>query len=530
MRIPFDSLCLAAITHELQSLVGTKLQRVNQIDPSTIVLGLYRGSGEAYLLLSCDPEFARAHFVTRRPPTDPEPLLFRTTLRQKLDNAIVARIEQVGFDRILHIEFRTAEESLLLVCELMGKHSNLILVGENGKITAVAKPVGATKSSRIVLVGREYVLPPLPVTASVLNAKPGEELKGKQGASPFLLKLVEGMGPGAIETIKSTVRSGDFHPVFSPSNGAYPLSVAPLGLPELPRASLSIALEQHFALAVPEKKAESLKASLLGQLKRVRLARETAIADLVQVQDTAKRAAELQLKGELLLAYGRTLAEGASVLEAEDYEGRPLRIPLDPEKTYMENADAFFDKAKRAKSRRSVVEDQLSRQQASLAEIELTISKVEDATDLASLEELQAMAKDRKWLHIQTSAIKEERPFGGHRIRELMGPGGASVLYGENAESNDYLTLRIAKPDDYWLHIRGSVSAHVVIRTNKHPEKVGRELLEFAAKIAVAHSPSKHSGFVPVDYTLKKYVRKPRSAPMGTALYTHEKTLHVEKS
>ena len=102
------------------------------------------------------------------------------------------------------------------------------------------------------------------------------------------------------------------------------------------------------------------------------------------------------------------------------------------------------------------------------------------------------------------------------------------MLFGENAESNDYLTLRVAKPDDYWLHVRGSVSAHVVIRTDRHPEKIGKELLVFAAKVAVQNSPSKHSGFVPVDYTLRKYVRKPRGASAGTALYTHEKTLHVE--
>ena len=110
----------------------------------------------------------------------------------------------------------------------------------------------------------------------------------------------------------------------------------------------------------------------------------------------------------------------------------------------------------------------------------------------------------------------------------LMAPGGLTVLYGENAESNDYLTLRVAKPSDWWLHVRGHVSAHVVIQTRNQPEKVSKEALMFAAKVAVQHSSLKHSGYVPVDYTLKKYVRKPRGGPKGTALYTHEKTLHVE--
>ena len=102
------------------------------------------------------------------------------------------------------------------------------------------------------------------------------------------------------------------------------------------------------------------------------------------------------------------------------------------------------------------------------------------------------------------------------------------VLYGENSEANDYLTLRVAKPNDWWLHVRGNVSAHVVVVTRNEPEKVSREALLFAAKVAVQHSTLKHSGYVPVDYTLKKYVRKPRGAAKGAALYTHEKTLHID--
>ena len=114
------------------------------------------------------------------------------------------------------------------------------------------------------------------------------------------------------------------------------------------------------------------------------------------------------------------------------------------------------------------------------------------------------------------------------RIDQLIAPGGWTVLYGENAEANDYLTLRVARPNDLWLHIRGATSAHVVVQTRNQPERVQRETLEFAARVAVRNSPSKHAGYVPVDYVLKKHVRKPRGASKGSALYTHEKTIHVE--
>lgn len=158
------------------------------------------------------------------------------------------------------------------------------------------------------------------------------------------------------------------------------------------------------------------------------------------------------------------------------------------------------------------------------------LESIGEADDLASLEHLKEAADRRRWLHHQavSSKAKEDRPYEGHRIRELAGPHGWTVLYGETAEANDYLTVRVAKSNDWWLHIRGGISAHVVIRTQNQPDRVSRDALLFAAKVAVQNSPSKHAGLVAVDYTLKKYVRKPKGAPKGTALYTHEKTLHVE--
>jgi hypothetical protein len=68
----------------------------------------------------------------------------------------------------------------------------------------------------------------------------------------------------------------------------------------------------------------------------------------------------------------------------------------------------------------------------------------------------------------------------------------------------------------------------VVIRTQNRPDRIQREHLEFAARLAVQNSGQKHAKYVPVDYTLKKYVRKPRGAPAGTVSYTHEKTLHID--
>jgi predicted ribosome quality control (RQC) complex YloA/Tae2 family protein len=104
---------------------------------------------------------------------------------------------------------------------------------------------------------------------------------------------------------------------------------------------------------------------------------------------------------------------------------------------------------------------------------------------------------------------------------------GWEILHGENATSNDYLTTKVARPDDLWLHVRASASAHVVIRTGGRPDRVPPRVLESAARVAAAHSESKHSGLVPVDYVLRKHVRKPRKSGPGRVTYQNEKTLFI---
>jgi predicted ribosome quality control (RQC) complex YloA/Tae2 family protein len=535
-KIPFDSLALSAVTCEVQALVGGKLQRISQPAEHDLVLGVYNERREYWLLLTCDPVFARAHLVTKRPENPPTPPAFASALRARVMNASLRSVRQIGLDRILEIALEKEDGIYLLIAELMGKHSNLILVDPQGKIVSSAKTVGVSKSSRPVHTGRRYEPPPLPQRPPLTAASPSDDLTQFEGMSPFLREMIEAGLP--LEEVQASFRhleSGcrgpsPYQPVLSIGHGAYPISLDHLDLPQLPRQSLSIALEQHFDQAIPAHRAAQLKQSLLGQLERVALAREVALSDLRQAEDAGARAGKLQLMGELILAYGPSLEPGAKELHAQDYEGNPLQIPLRTDQTYLENAQRYFDKAKKAKGAIGTVRDQIKRLQQDYDQLLALIEEVRQAERPEHLEELKSQALGRRWLHTQPAGPqpKEKRPYEGHKIRELMGPGGVTVLYGENATSNDYLTLRVAKPNDWWLHVRGGISAHVVIQTRNQPEKVGREALTFAAKIAVQNSPAKHSGYVPVDYTLKKYVRKPRGAHPGTALYTHEKTLHVE--
>lgn len=528
MRIPYDSLTLCAVVGELQAFVGAKVQRIHQPDAFTLGIGLYSGSARAgMLLLSCHPQFARAYLTTKRPPNQAQPPTFCATLRARLEGGAVQSVRQIDFDRILELAIEHPTGGYRLIAELMGKHSNLILVDDQKKTIAAAKWVSRAKSARPIQSGGKYHPPPFHPRPPLFRAQPGDDLRGFTGASPFLLDLIA-RDPSAFDRMKACALANECHPVLVPGSGAYPISVGAPG--EFPRPTISVALEQHYATAIPTQRAGALRASLRSQIQRVILAREVALADLTQARDLGRRARELQQKGELILAFGSRIEEGARLLEAIDYEGAPITIRLEPDLDFKANAQAFFEKARHAKDRMGLVGDQIERLTRDRADLESLAAEIETSDGLDRLESLKAEALRRHWLHVQAppNRRREERPFEGRRIREVVGPGGWPIYYGENSEANDYLVQRLAKPNDWWLHVRGNVSAHVLISTRNHPEKVPMEVLRYAAEIAARHSGLKHSSYVPVDYTLKKYVRKPRSAPSGTATYTHEKTIHVE--
>jgi predicted ribosome quality control (RQC) complex YloA/Tae2 family protein len=237
------------------------------------------------------------------------------------------------------------------------------------------------------------------------------------------------------------------------------------------------------------------------------------------VLDTANRARKLQVFGELILAYS---PKDVSVLETHDYEGVPVQISLNPEKSPVENAERYFSKAKKAKNAAAELGPKAENIRGELALIEGWLATLEADPNAVS-----AAARESGMLREQAPPNKREVRHEGFRVRETMMEGYA-VLWGENATSNDYVTTRIAKPNDYWLHVRGAHGSHVVLKTNNKPDRVPQSAILGAAQIAAKNSNQKHAEHVPVTLTLAKYVRKPSKSAPGAVTFTNDKTLFVD--
>lgn len=518
MKLAFDSLALAAVVRESQSLVGAKLQRILQIDEYSIALCLYQ-KGEEWLLLSAHPQFARAHLLSRRPPAMTPPPPFCAELRRRIPESRIAFIRQRGLDRILEIGIESPDQNYILVSELMGRNSNIMLVDQDRRVVAALRFIGAAKSRRPILPGKQYLPPPFPDKPLITTAVSLDNLKDYEGWSPSLQSLVDaGLRLEDLQNLR-------FEPHYAPGVGAaaFPFREG------YPRQTMSIALEQHYVDLIEKQGLDQARASLQSQLNRVLLARETALQDINLALAAADHASEIQARAELLLAYQGSIPPGAEEARIWDYQGQEITLPLNPDLTVVENAERLFSKARRAKDRRDEIAGQGDRLETDRIALLSLLDQVEVAQDLRTLDDLREEADRRKWLHrTNLPTAKEDRPYAGHAIREFLSPAGYKVLVGTNATGNDYLTAKVARPSDWWLHVRGAPSAHVVLQTNNQPDRVQKPDLLFAAELAIRFSPLKHSTYVSVDYTLKKYVRKPRGSAAGLAVYEREKTLHVE--
>jgi len=476
MKKSFNAATLAQVVEELQPLVGGQIQRIVQPGPLQITFSIFKnGVGEKHLLFDVSPQFYRAHLTTRRLPSLPTAPAFCMTLRKYLHGGRVVSIVQRGTDRILDILVQHEGEVYLLSAELMGKHANLILVAADGKILHAAKLI-TSKQSRLreVLPGRVYVEPPAPTAQ-------------RQEVSAF---------------------------------------------------KDSTDLDEYFAHAQKNAVFEQQKSSLLGVLRKTHQQKNRALAQVQRGAQESTRADEFQKYGDLLLSQLYAVKPNASEAELTDYfapDAGQITISLNPDLTPQENAQKYFQKARSARESAGELHALQDRIEKETKEVGEAVAQVEAiTTDTEALKRWEEKARAKNWLRSVAEGTAKEKAtankpeFGGFKIKRFTSPDGYEVLVGESATANDYLVTRLAHSNDWWLHLRGGTSSHAIIKTQNAPDRVPRSTLLFAARLVIARSVAKHAGWAEVDYTLRKYVRKPRKAAPGSVTMTNQKTLHVE--
>ncbi|MGE5592237.1 MAG: NFACT family protein [Betaproteobacteria bacterium] len=342
----------------------------------------------------------------------------------------------------------------------------------------------------------------------------------------------------------ASVREGRFSPCAGLDRETGDVAwISVIGPPAQPPAEASAAEEQVAFPTVgalldyaftPREKALTLVTASLDVSRAVstaidRLRRKLAVQE-EEIRE-ADRADEFRRAGELISANAQIIERGRSVAEVVDYfdpQLRKVEVELDPRLSPHENAQEYFKKYARAKRRLAVAKEQADLTRAELEYLEQVAVTIEQAESLEAIEEIRRELADEGYL----SRPKRERPRAQkHEAPSPSGPlrfdvEGNEVLVGRNNTENDFLTLKIARPNDIWLHARGVPGAHVVIRVRPgEAQEVSDRVLVRAAEIAAYYSKARSASKAAVDYTLRKHVRKPRGARPGMVIYDHEKTI-----
>jgi len=332
------------------------------------------------------------------------------------------------------------------------------------------------------------------------------------------------------------VRHESYEPVFITDESGHGLMVYPMPSVQFPidrqhpRASINEALDTLFRSLVSRSQLDEERTQTLTAVRRAIASRKQTLKSIERTVAESANAERYKQIGELILGNLQAIEKGAKSVVLADYfdsDMPQIVIELDEKLNAQQNAERYFKRYQKARDSVATSEARRTVTLRAIENLESAQQDAESAKTVDSLKELRKKLTEQDLLRSEVAQEKHVEEFGGERIRRYMTPEGWEILYGENSKANDYLTQRVAKPNDVWLHARSITGAHVVIRTTGHTGGVPRPVLVQAARIAAQNSDAKHSSLVPIDHTFKKYVRKPRGSAPGYVIYRNEKTIDI---
>lgn len=571
--MPFDGLVLHSVTRELKAaLTGGRIERIYQPGTLEIVLTVRRNREKHRLFLSATADTARVHLTEADPRNPVKTPFFCSTLRRHLEGNRITAVAQPGLERILHLTVAGTDElgravTCLLVTEIMGKHSNIILVAaeENKIIDAVKRYSHAVSRYREVLPGQPYVPPPPSGKADPLAATEEDFFAALSAQTPAsgvaaaIQRTYEGLSLftareivcraelapeitvgecgvyeyrrlyASLRELVSSVVNGTATPTLVLGDGA-PVEFAPFDPCQSTgnriHATMNEVLDRFYqartraaAFSAQRRRLEQCLGREINRLNR----KLEGIAGVLNDPEPDR----YRLYGELIMANLYRLQPGKkeAALENLYLQDAPLvTVPLDPALTPAQNAQRYFKKYARARTAREHAAREKERLEEELAYLTGVATAVEQADSVEDLREIAEELSGQGYLPADPGKAKKERTEP--QPLKLSSTDGFLILVGKNNRQNDYVTFRLAGQDDIWLHARGVPGAHVILKTG------GREpsprALEEAGALAAYFSQARQSINVPVDWTRRANVQRPKGARPGFVVYTGEKTLYAD--
>jgi len=558
------------ITELNKKIAGGRIDKIFQPDRQTIVIWIRQPGENHRLVISSNPEQPRIYIAAASMENPATPPVFCMVLRKHLEDGRIANICQYSQDRIimLNVDVRGEGGTIItktLIAELMGKHSNIILTLNNTVIDAIRRIGSDISRIRQVLPGKEYILPPgqdrlnlfiTPVNdfvSQLFNATSGTLVKSiintSIGIGPATAKEIAWRAglPGdsslesldkadicslveAIESILIPLKEGIVSPTVVIDSNNRLMGVAAFHLEHLSQntvhkfQTMSEAIEFTSSLAgkyrIPEQ--DSLQKLVSLELNRLTRKLDALTAELSE----ANNADALRKCADLLMSNLYIETNGLNSITLPDFfseqsDAPQITIAIDPDLSLLANAQQYYAKYNKLKRAQQSLTEQLTacKQELSyLASIEFALDHTTTTSEMLDIRHeliLTGYLKSNK----RRQSTPPSQPL------KVDAPDGTAILIGKNNYQNDLVTFKYAQADDIWLHTKDIPGSHVILRTgNCEPSD---QALAAAAQLAAYFSKARHSSKIPVDFTKRRYVKKPSGAKPGFVIYTHQKTLFI---
>ena len=551
----FDGIMTRAVARELQEkLTLGKIEKVYQPEADELIFSIYTKQGNVKLYASANSSSARVHLIKQNIPSPPAPPSFCMLLRKHLQGARITDVQQKDCERILEISMETLNElgftvSKKLIFEIMGKHSNIILVdlSTNKIIDSIKRVSIDVNRVRQILPGLEYQYPPVQdkipfdkLTEEDLNKLPA--LDGKT-----LQRSIGGIAPsfaeemalhqdkvGYVGNVLDTIKNGSFIPRVYADDKDIPKEFYIANLydyetvcQKIEFESLSQCLEHYYGNKKSSnrvhQKASDLIRAVSALLDKLHLKEQRLNEDLLKAENSE----DLRLYGELLTANMHLVKPGADkVTVLNYYDGTNVTINLDKRFSPSKNAQNYFKKYGKSKTAVKEKQLQLETNEEEIKYLESVLAYLENSDKVEEIDELRKELED-------TGYLRKRKIPGGFKEKKFKADpykytlaNGMAVLVGKNNKENDILTLKTASSKDTWFHTKDIPGSHVILQNGG--AELDAETVYATASIAAYHSKGRASQNVPVDYVQVKYVKKPSGAKPGMVIFTNNSTVWVD--
>lgn len=566
-----DGLSLYSAMNELNKrLAGGKIDKIQQTDKEELLL-MVRSLGQTYrLLINASASDNRVQLTELKKQAPSEAPMFCMLLRKRIAGGKIVRFEQERLDRVLKISIETYNDLgdlsvFALYCELMGKHSNIILVNEKGVIVDAIKHVGLGMSSvRFVMPGLEYSAPPAqdkqdpskasaddfsmamcmvgmsiakalsnaffglsPAVAAQLVARYTDKTECTQLSEAEREELAERLAAFYADMAQGKEKASAVLNALGETEAVYPFAIAGGGIKLYD--SIGEALDILYINSDRREWAKRHGASARKVLQNNIERCEKKLALYADALNSGEQMEKCRLYGELLTANLHSLKSGTDTAAVDNYYADPVEriaIPLDRQLTPGENAQRYYKKYQKLKAARDMAIVQREQTLSELNYLEGQLDNLTKCTAENELSELIEELKEQGYIK-RDKGGKKKMKLAASKPMHFVSSTGADIYVGKNNRQNDELTLRFASPNDIWMHTKNIPGSHVIVKGASEQDTA---TMTEAALLAAYYSRARGSENVAVDYTPRKYVKKPAGAKPGMVIYTTNKTAYVTPS